>query len=285
MGLIALVNACFFYFYYMLSTQLPAQNEMGKVFSYNGNNVTMRLQNGTVYVNLTEFAKPFPNKNLSQILNSLEIKDYCKALTEIQNYSSVDLLIVSKGGDVSKQGTWAHQKLALRVAQKLSPEFAVWVDTRIEELLTQGVTTISDDDATIAHAMEILNKRLEQAKAEKLMLQQQNRLQEQVIQEQAPKVDYHDRVLTSTSTYTVTQIAKEFGFGAETLNRKLHERGVQYKQSGQWLLYAKYQNKGYTKTITRQYTGATGQTHTSQHTVWTETGRKFIHQLLSDQTR
>lgn len=240
----------------------------------------MRLQDGIVYVNLTEFAKPFPGKNLTQIVNSLEIKEYCRALSELQNYSSVDLLIVSKGGDVSKQGTWAHQKIALRVAQKLSPEFAVWVDTKIEELLTTGVTTVSDDDATIAQAMEILNKRLEQAKAEKLLLEQQNQQQIEIIKEQAPKVEYYDDVLSSTSTYTVTQIAKEFGWGAETLNRKLHEKGVQYKQNGQWLLYAKYQGKGYTKTITRIHTGTTGTTHTSQLTVWTESGRQFIHTLF-----
>lgn len=97
-----------------------------------------RSENGIVYVNLTEVAKAFPNKNLSQIINSQEIRDYCNALAEIQNYSSADLLIVSKGGDVSKQGTWAHQKVALRVAQKLSPDFAVQVDTWIERLLTEG---------------------------------------------------------------------------------------------------------------------------------------------------
>ena len=258
---------------------------MGKAFSFNGNEVTMRLQDGTVYVNLTEFAKPFPGKNLTQIVNSLEIKEYCDALSKLQNYSLADLLQVTRGGN--SNGTWAHQKVALRVAQKLSPDFAVWVDTKIEELLTTGVTTASDDDAAIAHAMDILQKRLEQAKAEKHLLQQQNQLQSEVIKEQAPKVEYYDDVLNSTSTYTATQIAKEFGWGAETLNRKLKEKGVQYKQSGQWLLYAKYQNKGYTKTVTRQYTGTSGKIHTSQQTVWTEPGRHFIHSLFdnSGQTR
>ena len=267
----------------MLQTQTAPT--MGKVFSFNGNEVTMRLQDGTVYVNLTEFAKPFPGKNLTQIVNSLEIKEYCDALSKLQNYSLADLLQVTRGGN--SNGTWAHQKVALRVAQKLSPDFAVWVDTKIEELLTTGVTTSSDDDAAIAHAMDILNRRLEQAKAEKQLLEAKAQEQERVIQEQAPKVEYYDDVLNSTSTYTATQIAKEFGWGAETLNRKLKEKGVQYKQSGQWLLYAKYQNKGYTKTVTRQYTGTSGKIHTSQQTVWTEPGRHFIHSLFdnSGQTR
>jgi anti-repressor protein len=55
---------------------------------------------------------------------------------------------------------------------------------------------------------------------------------------------------------------------------------VQYKHHGQWLLYAKYQDKGYTTTITREYKGSTGKVYTSQQTVWFETGRQFIHQLF-----
>lgn len=251
---------------------------MGKVFSFNGNEVTMRLQDGTVYVNLTEFAKPFPGKNLTQIVNSLEIKEYCDALSKLQNYSLADLLQVTRGG--SSNGTWAHQKVALRVAQKLSPDFAVWVDTKIEELLTTGVTTASDDDAAIAHAMDILQKRLEQAKAEKQLLEAKTQEQERVIKEQAPKVEYYQKVLNSESTYTVTQIAKEFGWGPQTLNRKLKEKGVQYKQSGQWLLYAKYQGKGYTDTITREHKDHLGRQRTSLQTVWREPGRQFIHSLF-----
>lgn len=116
---------------------------VSKTYDYEGYDVPMtRRDNGIVYVNLTEVARAFPNKNLSQIINSREIRDYCNVLAEIQNYSSADLLIVSKGGDVSKQGTWAHQKVALRVAQKLSPDFAVQVDTWIEELLTKGNVAI-----------------------------------------------------------------------------------------------------------------------------------------------
>ena len=251
---------------------------MGKVFSFKGNEVTMRLQDGTVYVNLTEFAKPFPGKNLTQIVNSLEIKEYCDALSKLQNYSLADLLQVTRGGNCN--GTWAHQKVALRVAQKLSPDFAVWVDTKIEELLTTGVTTASDDDATIAHAMQILNQRLEQAKADKQRLEEKTQQQEQVIKQQAESVRYLDRIQSSVSTYTVTQVAKEFGMSAETLNRKLHELKVQFKQNGQWLLYADYQDKGYTKTITREHLDHLGNIRTSQQTVWTEPGRRFIHSLL-----
>lgn len=98
----------------VLSTVNPS--EMGKMFSYNGINVRMRKMNGYILVCLTDFARLFPDKNLSTII---------------------------KGGNVSQQGTWAHQKIALRVAQKLSTDFAIWVDDKIEELLTTGNTSIS----------------------------------------------------------------------------------------------------------------------------------------------
>lgn len=222
---------------------------MGQMFSYNGNSVTMKVQNGVVYVNLTEVAKAFPSKNLTQIVNSQEIKEYCECLSKLQNYSLADLLIVTRGGN--SNGTWAHQKVALRVAQKLSPDFAVWVDTKIEELLTTGVTTTRDDDEAIAYAMGVLQKRLEESKARVQLLEANNEMQAEELKEAAPKVEYHDKVLTSESTYTTTQVAKEFGMGAITLNRILHEKGVQYKQNDQWLLYSRYQDKGYTKTITR----------------------------------
>lgn len=105
-------------------------------------------------------------------------------------------------------------------------------------------------------------------------------LQSEELKKQAPKVAYHDEVLTSTSTYNTTNIAKEFGMGAHTLNKILHEKGIQYKMDGQWLLYHKYQDKGYTRTETHSYDNGYGEVHTRQQTVWTERGRQFIHQVM-----
>ena len=78
------------------------------------------------------------------------------------------------------------------------------------------------------------------------------------------------------------QIAKEFGIGAVTLNQKLRSMGVQYKQNGQWLLYAKYTGKGYTKSITHTYTRSDGSAGSQLQTVWTEKGREFIHSLFHE---
>lgn len=111
-------------------------------------------------------------------------------------------------------------------------------------------------------------------------LQAQNELQAKELEKQAPKVAYYDEVLTSQSTYNANQIAKELGMSAVTLNKKLHDLKVQYKQGGQWLLYHPHQNKGYTKTVTYTYTDSKGETCTNSSTVWTEKGRAFIHSIL-----
>lgn len=249
-----------------------------QVYNYKGNNITFQLGNGDVMVNLTDVAKAFPEKNLSQIINSLEIQEYIRRLTEIKNYSSADLLIVRKGGNnLSKQGTWAHQKVALRVVQKLSPDFAIWVDEKIEELLRNGVATISNEDEAIYNAMNILQKRLEASKQNIQMLESKVELQEEKIKYLVPKAQYTDDVLQSTSTFTTTQIAKDLGMSAQALNQKLKDMKIQFFQSGQWFLTHRYQDKGYTDMrITPYFDAKTGEPKTSQSMVWTEKGRQFI---------
>lgn len=247
-----------------------------QIFQYNGSPIT--FSNGdSVVVNATEMAKPF-GKSTTHWLRNQSTQEFIKELSRLRNRNVNDLVQVVNGGSNGEHGTWLHEDVAMEFARWLSPAFAIWCNDRIKELLTTGVTTTRNDDEAIAYAMMVLQKRLDESKAEKERLAYANEKQSEQLKLQAPKVAYHDEVLTSTSTYTTTQIAKEFGMSAEALNRKLHEIGVQFKQSGQWLLYTQYADKGYTKTITRSFDGGHG-VHTSQLTVWTERGRKFIHAL------
>jgi prophage antirepressor-like protein len=137
---------------------------------------------------------------------------------------------------------------------------------------------LTDPDTIIQLATNLKEERRQRE-----ILQQKSELQNRVIEQNAPKVEYFEEVLQSESTYTTTQVAKELGMGAPTLNRKLNERRVQYKQNGTWVLYEKYQNKGYTKTKTHTYND-NGVQKTAMQTVWTEKGRLFIHSLLNINT-
>lgn len=250
---------------------------------YHGTQIAFELGND-VMVNLTDVAKAFPNKNLTNIINSLEIKDYCDALSKLQNYSLADLLIVNRGGN--NNGTWAHQKVALRVAQKLSPEFAVWVDSKLEELLTTGVATVSNDDEVIAQAMSVLQRRLEANQQRVQMLQGTVEIQEQEIKTLAPKATYTDEVLQSTTTYTLTQVAHDLNMRSVfELTGWLQKKGILYRQSNQWQPTAKVAGKHYFATRTAKYIQSDGTVGSSISTVVTELGRAWLHTMLNNERR
>lgn len=100
------------------------------------------------------------------------------------------------------------------------------------------------------------------------------------IQEYEPKVKYVDTILESKDAVTVTQIAKDYGLSAVTLNKLLNKWKVQHKVGGQWVLYSQYAKEGYTKSKTHSYVRADGTTGSSMQTRWTQKGRLFIHNLL-----
>ncbi|MBO5794197.1 MAG: phage antirepressor KilAC domain-containing protein [Bacteroidaceae bacterium] len=95
-----------------------------------------------------------------------------------------------------------------------------------------------------------------------------------------PKADYTDEVLLSKDCLTITQIAKELGMTAQTLNKLLSDQGIQYRQSNQWMLYSKYAGMGLAQNRTHPYSGSKGSVRTQTQMVWTEKGRLFIHNLI-----
>lgn len=104
--------------------------------------------------------------------------------------------------------------------------------------------------------------------------------QTQLIGELKPKADYTDRILQSKSLVTITQIAKDYGMSGAAMNEKLHALGVIYKLGGQWLLYSKYQAKGYTHSETVDITHRDGRGDVRMNTKWTQKGRLFLYEFL-----
>lgn len=254
-------------------------------FDYNGNQIP--FENGSnVMVNLTAMAKAYPDKNLTQIVNSQEIKEYCASLSKLQNYSLADLLQVRRGGD--NPGTWAHRLVAIRVAQKLNSDLAVWVDMRIEELLTTGNTSLQPQLPNFnnpAEAARAWADQYEKNQTLALEVQQQQETieyQQQELTQSAPKVSYYDNHLQSVNTQTSTQAAKQIGMDAEKLHKKLKEIGIIYRQSGQWILHAPYSTWGMHSTRTQTYTRSDGSIGTSVYTVWTQRGVRFIIALYEN---
>lgn len=88
------------------------------VFCYNGNNITLKKENGNVYANATEMAKSF-NKRTSDWLNTKQANELINSLSAVTGIPVTGLVIVNQGG--TNQGTWMHEDVALLFAQWLSP--------------------------------------------------------------------------------------------------------------------------------------------------------------------
>ncbi|MGV3152698.1 phage antirepressor [Sarcina ventriculi] len=134
---------------------------------------------------------------------------------------------------------------------------------------TGGYITTTDDmsdEDILAKALQIANARIEERNKQ--------------IKELKPKAEYTDMVLQSNNTFTIRQIANDYGMSAQEFNKLLNKFEIQYKQSGQWLLYKSYKDKGYACSETTIISNGVGRVRTSMHTKWTQKGRKFIYDLL-----
>ena len=97
------------------------------------------------------------------------------------------------------------------------------------------------------------------------------------------KAEYYDQVMESVDCMTTTQVAKEMGMSGVELYRWLIALGVLYWQSGEYMLYADFARMGLAKTRTHGRKNRLGVWHTARYPVWTEKGRKFLHDIMNDE--
>ncbi len=105
--------------------------------------------------------------------------------------------------------------------------------------------------------------------------------QRKIVKEMRPKVDYCNRVLNSEDVFSVTAIAKSYDWSARKLNKFLHDKHIQYKCDGCWVLYSPYVGKGYTKTVTYVRT-CDGVERVRLVMKWTQKGRQFIDRKMRE---
>lgn len=184
-------------------------------------------------------------------------------------------------------------RLIMRSTKPMAEPFQDWVCGEVLPSIRKHggyiLTHEGDTDEDIRRrAEEVLKATLEQKdkliREQNILLGQKNKQlteQETEIDRLLPKALYADNVLDSISCYTTTQIAKELGMTAQELNRLLCAERVQYYQSGQYMLYAEYAHRGLAKSRTHfdLFVGR-DTVCTRMYLVWTEKGRKFIHQKV-----
>lgn len=113
-------------------------NEMA-IYEYNGNPISFdKIEKGYM-INATQMAKPFGKKTVEWLSNK-QTKELISSLSAKVGIPTLKLVVVQKGGN--QPGTWLYEDLAIVFAQWLSPEFYLWCNDRIKELLLTGTTTI-----------------------------------------------------------------------------------------------------------------------------------------------
>ena len=235
------------------------------------------------YVNITPIAKYY-NKRPNDYLRLARTEEYIQALagklSSAGNPVDVNsLVITAEGGFSNSNGTWLHPKMVIDFARWLNPEFALWCDEQIENILKTKQVEFQMP-TTFAEALRAYADEIDAHESTRELLQDARDL----IEESKPKLRYHDIVLSCPDLLTIRQIAQDYGISAQKLNNILSQKSVQYKdKSGVWLLYISYNAHGYAQTYTHTYQDNDGNYHSKLHLKWTQKGRLLIYKLLEEE--
>ena len=169
-------------------------------------------------------------------------------------------------------------------------EFKKGVKAILKEIRKTGAyVAIKEDDTEediIARGLIAAKAALERKEARVRELEAQTEQQtvvithqQEQIQKDAPKVEYYDQTLAAINCVTPTQIGNDLGISAKTLNKKLSEIGIIYKQSGQWMFKGKYKdwNLGNSRTFNRILPD--GRVIANTNLVWNQRGLAAIYQM------
>lgn len=160
-------------------------------------------------------------------------------------------------------------------------KFKRWVTSEVlPSIRKKGMYLLPKDYPSALRALADSEEQRMALEASNATLAAENERQAQVIAEFEPIRQYVDIILESPDALATSQIAADYGMSAQQLNKILRDEGVQHKVNGQWLLYKKHMNKGYTKSKTFQFTHSDGRADTKLHTQWTQKGRLMIHNIL-----
>ena len=209
----------------------------------------------------------------SKLASAVKFKDWVTSVVLPQIRKTGGYIPVNEGESEEEMIRNAEQILRATLKEK-------------EVLLEKQKKLIGEQDEEIHRLNEEVNDQMV-----RMAIQGQNVVAlERQVDGLLPKAMYSDNVLDSVSCFTTTQVAKELGITAQELNRSLCSLHVQYYQSGQYMLYAEYAHMGLAKSRTKYRAFMTpagdgtkrkvGKVVTSTYLVWTEKGRKFIHDLV-----
>lgn len=226
-----------------------------QLFNLNGKNLNVIEKNGKVYFNAEQSAI---GMGISQTKNG---KLYAR-WERVHEYLHSPQ--VGKGDYITEPQFY---ELAIKANNQAARSFQHWVTNEVlPSIRKTGSYSIKHkpDSYMIADPVKRAERWIEERKAYEALV---------------PKGQYFDSQMRNPGTMTVTEIAKDYGMSAREFNQLLHKYGIQFKQGKHWVLYHKYDGKGYTQYEPFAYNDNKG---AHNNLKWTQRGRKFIYDTLKE---
>jgi prophage antirepressor-like protein len=227
---------------------------------------------------------------LADVCKILEIKnprDYKKRLNQDGVVSSYAIDSIGRNQIMTFINESNLYKVIFHSRKQEAEKFTEWVTGEILPSIRKNGGYIANqeqlsEEELIAKALLVAEKKISEKEEQIKSLSERNEQNEAAIKVMTNKVNYLDTILLNDSTITITSIAKDYGMSGVRMNQLLEELGIQYKQSQQWFLYSKYQNKGYTHSKSTQILRGNGTVGFKNTTEWTQKGKAFIYKKLKD---
>lgn len=213
------------------------------------------------------------------VCDCLEITKHRDAISRLDSDERGSVKLDTPGGkqDIAAINEYGLYNLVLSSRKPEAKEFKRWITHDVIPAIRKTGSYSMAIPQTLPEALRAYANEVESHNATKSIVAQQ----EQQIAEFKPVKDYVDKILSSKSCLTITQIAADYGMSAQELNKILHEAGLQRKVGDQWILYKQHMSKGFTKSETFTFCRSDGRLDSKITTKWTQKGRLEIHNILS----
>lgn len=227
------------------------------------------------------------------VVDWLKAKNVSMVIDRVDEEERLKLNLGRNGGDtwfLTEDGLY---ELLMQSRKPIAKQFKKGVKKILHEIRTKGgyiATNENDSDEDIMArayviAQRTLARREERIRQFETQTEQQAEtinLQKKELTVAAPKAEYYDKTLASTTCITTTQVADDLHITARTLNAKLKDIGIIYSQSGQWHLKMPYKSWNLAGTRTYNYQSSNGEISTSTTLVWNQRGKRFIIALYNN---
>ena len=237
---------------------------------------------------LNDVCKALGLGNVTALKSRLDEKGFTtiKALTSGGNQQMIFInepnlyrcIFQSRKAEAEQFQDWVFNEI-LPSIRKSGGYIATQVNETPEMIMARALKVAEHTIEEHEKKMKALAEENEAQKRINKQLEADTQMKAEEIKKLTPDADYARQTLTAVNTWNTNIIAKEMGMSAVTLNQHLQRLGIQYKQHKVWVLSAKYQGKGYTKTQTYNYFNSAGEVCTRMQQEWTEIGRRWLLEL------